>query len=61
MLILRSGLCGRGDRQHGTRPAPHDMLRFVTWRDAYHESLNDTGRDEIVKDLVAWLDAALVV
>ena len=41
--------------------APHDMLRFVTWRDAYHESLNDTGRDEIVKDLVAWLDAALVV
>ena len=41
--------------------APHDMLRFVTWRDAYHESLNDTGREEIVKDLVAWLDAALVV
>jgi alpha-beta hydrolase superfamily lysophospholipase len=41
--------------------APHDMLRFVTWRDAYHESLNDTGREEVVRDVMAWLDAALVV
>ena len=41
--------------------APHDMLRFVTWRDACHESLNDLGREAVVKDMVAWLDAALVV
>jgi len=41
--------------------APHDMLRFVTWRDAYHESLNDVGHENVVRDLTAWLDAALVV
>ena len=41
--------------------APHDMLRFVTWRDASHESLNDLGRENVVRDLAAWLDAALVV
>jgi alpha-beta hydrolase superfamily lysophospholipase len=41
--------------------APHDMLRFVTWPEAFHESFNDTGRDEVVRDMVAWLDAALVV
>ena len=41
--------------------APHDMMRFMTWRDACHESLNDVGRDAIVRDIVAWLDAALVV
>jgi alpha-beta hydrolase superfamily lysophospholipase len=41
--------------------APHDMLRFVTWRDACHEALNDLGRDDVVRDLTAWLDAALVV
>jgi alpha-beta hydrolase superfamily lysophospholipase len=41
--------------------APHGMLRFVTLRDAYHESLNDTGREAVLRDLAAWLDAALVV
>jgi len=41
--------------------APHDMLRFVTWRDAAHETLNDLGRENVVRDLAAWLDAALVV
>jgi alpha-beta hydrolase superfamily lysophospholipase len=41
--------------------APHDMLRFVTWADAYHESFNDTGREQVIRDMTAWLDAALVV
>jgi alpha-beta hydrolase superfamily lysophospholipase len=41
--------------------APHDMMRFVTWSEAYHESMNDIGREKIVQDVLAWLDAALVV
>lgn len=41
--------------------APHGMLRFVTLRDAYHEPFNDTGREAVIRDLAAWLDAALVV
>lgn len=41
--------------------APHDMMRFVTWSDAYHETMNDTGREKVIQDVLAWLDAALVV
>ncbi len=41
--------------------APEHTLRFVTLQDTYHESFNDTGREQVVRDLVAWLDAALVV
>ena len=41
--------------------APHGMLRFVTLRDAYHEVFNDTGREAVIRDLLAWLDAAMVV
>jgi len=41
--------------------APHDMLRFVTLRDGFHEVFNDVGREATIKDLLAWLDAALVV
>ncbi len=41
--------------------APHDMMRFVTWSDAYHESMNDMGRENVIQDVAAWLDAALVV
>ena len=41
--------------------APHDMMRFVTVRDAYHEVFNDTGREAVIRDLVSWLDVALVV
>ncbi len=36
-------------------------IRLVTLPDRYHELFNDPGRDEVVKDLAAWLDAALVV
>ncbi len=41
--------------------APHGMVRFVTLRDTYHETFNDTGREHVIRDLTAWLDAALVV
>ncbi len=41
--------------------APHDMMRFVTWSDAYHESMNDVGRENVIRDVATWLDAALVV
>ena len=41
--------------------APHDMLRFVTSREGFHEVFNDIGREGTIKDLLAWLDAALVV
>ena len=41
--------------------APHDMMRFVTWSEAYHETMNDIGREKVIKDMLAWLDAALVV
>ncbi len=41
--------------------APHGMIRFVTLTDAYHEVLNDLGREAVIRDLLAWLDAALVV
>ena len=40
--------------------APHGMLRFVTLHDAYHEVFNDTGREEVIRNLAAWLDVALV-
>ena len=41
--------------------APHDMMRFVTWSEAFHESMNDLGRENVIRDVTAWLDAALVV
>ena len=40
--------------------ASHDMMRFVTLRDAFHESLNDEGRAAVIHDLVAWLEVAMV-
>ena len=41
--------------------APHGMIRFVTLKDAYHEVFNDLGREAMIRDMLAWLDAALVV
>lgn len=41
--------------------APHGMIRFLTLKDAYHEVFNDHGREAIIRDLLAWLDAAMVV
>ncbi len=41
--------------------APHGMVRLITYKDAYHELFNDHGRAEVVRDVIGWLDAALVV
>jgi alpha-beta hydrolase superfamily lysophospholipase len=41
--------------------APHEHVRLVTYRDAYHEVLNDLCRAEVLKDLIGWLDAIVVV
>jgi alpha-beta hydrolase superfamily lysophospholipase len=41
--------------------APHGITRFVTLKDTYHEIFNDHGREAVIKDLAAWLDAVLVV
>lgn len=40
---------------------PHGMMRFVTLKDVYHEIFNDPGREAVIRDLAAWLDAVLVV
>ncbi|MCC6349525.1 MAG: lysophospholipase [Candidatus Eisenbacteria bacterium] len=40
---------------------PHGMMRFVTLKDVRHEPFNDTGREAVIRDLAAWLDAVLVV
>jgi alpha-beta hydrolase superfamily lysophospholipase len=44
-----------------TVAAPHERVRLITYRDAYHETFNDLCRDEVVKDVVGWLDAIVVV
>src|SRR5262245_7772050 len=41
--------------------APHDLCRLITYRDGYHEIFNDPVREQVVRDLVGWLDAVLVV
>lgn len=40
--------------------APHGSCRLITYREAFHEVLNDPGREQTVRDLVGWLDAVLV-
>lgn len=35
-------------------------VEAVVYRQARHEIFNETNRDEVIKDLVAWLDAHLV-
>jgi alpha-beta hydrolase superfamily lysophospholipase len=41
--------------------APHGMVRLITYRDAYHELFNDHARAEVLRDLLGWIDAVLVV
>jgi alpha-beta hydrolase superfamily lysophospholipase len=35
--------------------APKDLVKHIVYPDAYHEIMNDPGREERVKDLVTWL------
>jgi alpha-beta hydrolase superfamily lysophospholipase len=41
--------------------APHGMVRLITYKDGYHELFNDATRTEVLRDLIGWIDAALVV
>ena len=41
--------------------APHEFCRLLTYRDAYHEIFNDPARDQVIRDLVGWLDLVVVV
>ena len=63
--LLQHGAADRVVDPHGSLEfvaiAPHDLCRLFTYRDAYHEIYNDPARDQVVKDLLGWLDAVLVV
>jgi alpha-beta hydrolase superfamily lysophospholipase len=41
--------------------APHGMVRVITYPGAYHEIFNDLDREQVIRDLVGWLDAVIVV
>jgi alpha-beta hydrolase superfamily lysophospholipase len=41
--------------------APHGMSRIITYPGAYHEVFNDLDREHVVRDLVGWLDAVILV
>lgn len=41
--------------------APHAMARLVTVKGAYHEVLNEPTRAATIREILAWLDAVLVV
>jgi alpha-beta hydrolase superfamily lysophospholipase len=41
--------------------APHGMARLITYKDAYHEIYNDLAREEVIRDLVGWMEAVVVV
>ena len=38
------------------RPAGRDLRPYA---DARHETLNETNRDEVTRDLIAWFDGVL--
>ncbi|HTK30892.1 MAG TPA: lysophospholipase [Candidatus Saccharimonadaceae bacterium] len=44
-----------------TGAAPHGMARLLTYGGAYHELFNDLSRADVVRDLIAWLEAVRVV
>jgi alpha-beta hydrolase superfamily lysophospholipase len=44
-----------------TGAAPHELVRMLSYKDAYHEIFNDPARDVAIRDLVGWLDAIVVV
>ncbi|MEV0989501.1 hypothetical protein [Streptomyces sp. NPDC049949] len=38
------------------RAAGHPAVAYRTHEDARHELFNETGRDEVVADLLGWLE-----
>jgi alpha-beta hydrolase superfamily lysophospholipase len=63
--LLLHGMADRVTEPKGTLEfagaAPHDKARYITYRDAYHEIYNDPGREQVVRDLVGWLDLMVVM
>jgi alpha-beta hydrolase superfamily lysophospholipase len=63
--LIVQGAADRVIDPHGalefTGLAPHSMARLVTVKDAYHEVLNEPSRTETIREILAWLDAVLVV
>lgn len=47
------------DLAHALSHAGHRMLQLNIYPQARHELLNETNRDEVTRDLLAWLDQAL--
>jgi alpha-beta hydrolase superfamily lysophospholipase len=43
-----------------TGAAAPEMVRLMTYRDAYHEIYNDPARDEAIRDLLGWLEVLVV-
>jgi len=41
--------------------APHALARLVTVTGSYHEALNEPSRAATIREVIAWLDAVLVV
>jgi alpha-beta hydrolase superfamily lysophospholipase len=41
--------------------APHGMARLLTYTEAYHELFNDGSRENVIRDLVGWMEAVVVV
>jgi alpha-beta hydrolase superfamily lysophospholipase len=39
--------------------APREFVKLVIYPDAYHEIFNDYGREERVREMIAWMDALL--
>lgn len=40
--------------------APHGLSRLITYHDAYHEIFNDLGREQVIQDLLGWLEVVVV-
>ena len=41
--------------------APHGTVRLLSYPGGFHEVFNDSDRGQVVRDLLGWLDAVLVV
>jgi alpha-beta hydrolase superfamily lysophospholipase len=39
--------------------APDSLSKLVTYADAFHEVLNDPGRERVIRDVVRWLERVL--
>lgn len=56
---VNNGLAGIRKLQAALRDAGMESVTCRVYPEAHHELFNETNRDEITKDLTAWLDAQL--